>query len=121
MRGCHSRMSLPSSLIELPRKSRLSGLRTAHSPANQHGNFRVGHDLVRHASDQERGKSAAPMPRHHDEVAAVLFRRCDDGLIGRHILHLNVLAGNAGLPATFAAWSSTLAKSPVTARSGSTT
>lgn len=34
---------------------------------------------------------------HDDEIAALVLGRCDDGLIGLLVLHLNRVAGHTGL------------------------
>ena len=58
----------------------------------------MGQHLGGLAAEKQRGHTAAPVRRHHDEVAFPRFGRFDDGLIGILVLIVHGLASDARFP-----------------------
>src|SRR5262249_25109484 len=69
----------------------------AHSAIHQNGGFGGLRTLFGPAAEHDGGHPAAPVRCHDDEIAASVRGRCNNGLIGLHVLHLHRVAGHTGL------------------------
>ena len=65
-------------------------------PINENWHGAVRQDLDGFAAEHQRGNAAPPVRGHHDQVAAIPFRRVDDGQVGLFMLGMDGAASLAG-------------------------